>query len=228
MEKFLKIALVSVAAVALVAGVVSPLVSAATGNGAPSGAHYNLNIIGVPKDKTADMDDNNGHRIFVQLNGGDATGDIVGKTLAVISKVNKIFLSPAPAGESFAVLDANATDQDGAQFQLPSDVAATYSVYARGLGKWGGYADMTTCAVDPVTGEIICSLSTLTVEAHGNGNKFDNVTSELLYVDLVAGSDVAIACGATHVALFDSCLQDYFWNYDNHGLKVLQLRFYPN
>ncbi len=29
---------------------------AGTGNGAPSGAHYNLNIIGVPKNKTATMD----------------------------------------------------------------------------------------------------------------------------------------------------------------------------
>ena len=27
-----------------------------TGNGAPSGAHYTLNIIGVPKDKSASFD----------------------------------------------------------------------------------------------------------------------------------------------------------------------------
>ena len=44
-------------------------VTAITGNGAPSGPHYNLNIIGVPKDKTADMTGNNGHRIFVPLLG---------------------------------------------------------------------------------------------------------------------------------------------------------------
>ena len=29
------------------------------------------------------------------------------------------------------------------------------------------------------------------------------------------------------VPLFDDSLQDYFWNYDNYSLKVLQLRFYP-
>jgi hypothetical protein len=28
------------------------------------------------------------------------------------------------------------------------------------------------------------------------------------------------------VGLFNNCLQDYFWNYENHGLKLLQLRFY--
>jgi hypothetical protein len=32
------------------------------GNGAPTGSHYNLNIIGVPKDKDADMTGNSGHR----------------------------------------------------------------------------------------------------------------------------------------------------------------------
>jgi hypothetical protein len=27
--------------------------------------------------------------------------------------------------------------------------------------------------------------------------------------------------------IFHSCLAGYFWNYDNQGLKLLQLRFYP-
>ncbi|HEX5769891.1 MAG TPA: hypothetical protein VFY11_02930, partial [Nocardioidaceae bacterium] len=41
----------------------------ATGNGAPSGSHYTLNVIGVSKDKVASMDGNNGSRIFVPLWG---------------------------------------------------------------------------------------------------------------------------------------------------------------
>src|SRR5205807_7452062 len=94
-----------------------------TGNGAPSGSHFNLNIIGVPKDKTADMNNNDGHRIFVQLYGGSSTGDIIGKNFADISKVNTILLAPAPVGGSFQVLDANATDKNGAVFQLPADVS---------------------------------------------------------------------------------------------------------
>ena len=28
------------------------------------------------------------------------------------------------------------------------------------------------------------------------------------------------------VSLFDRCFQNYFWNYDNNGLKLLELRFY--
>ena len=34
-------------------------------------------------------------------------------------------------------------------------------------------------------------------------------------------------CATATVNLFDTCLQNYFWNYDNNGLKLLQLRFYP-
>ena len=29
-----------------------------------------------------------------------------------------------------------------------------------------------------------------------------------------------------NVYLFDRCFENYFWNYDNNGLKLLQLRFY--
>src|SRR6266851_7412742 len=94
--------LAALLAIALI-GVPGARLVLATGNGAPSGSHYNLNIIGVPKDKTADMNNNDGHRIFVQLNGGSAAGDITGKNFSDISKVNTILLKPAPAGSSFQV-----------------------------------------------------------------------------------------------------------------------------
>src|SRR5437762_3195471 len=41
--------------------------SAGTGNGAPSGAHYNLNIIGVDNPKTSTMSSSDRHTIFVGL-----------------------------------------------------------------------------------------------------------------------------------------------------------------
>jgi hypothetical protein len=152
----------------LVLGLVVVSVVAA-GNGAPSGAHYTLNIIGVPKDKTASMDSDHGigSRIFVQLNGGEDAVGLDGKNFSGIDRVNKIFLQP---GDSFAVLDANATDSDGALFQMPADIAScpvgatspsqctfTWEIFARELGKPFGSATMTTCAVDPTTNEVICS-----------------------------------------------------------------------
>ncbi|HKA57247.1 MAG TPA: hypothetical protein VKD28_01405 [Gemmatimonadales bacterium] len=218
--------------------------NSSTGNGAPSGTHFNLNIIGVPKDKTADMDDNNGRRIFVQLFGGDSAGALNGKLFKEISKINKIFLQPAPAGESFNVLDANATDADGARFQLPADVSTTYAVYARALGKPGGISFTTTCATeagaDGILGtdddEVICSTATLRMERTKGKQSFTNVSAELLFITITvdpATDPVLAAClGITTtqsvmLPLFHACLQNFFWNYDNHGLKLLQLRFYP-
>ena len=207
-----------------------------TGNGAPSGSHFNLNIIGVPKDKTADMNNNDGHRIFVQLvnTAGSTVGGIAGKNFADISKVNTILLAPAPPGGSFQVLDANATDKSGAVFQLPSDVSTSWTVWARALGKPRGTADMTTCAtvtvIDLTTGlpiqEVVCSLATLKLERTKNA-RFQNVTSELLTITLSAADATLAGCTSTTVDLFASCLQNFFWNFDNHGLKLLQLRFYP-
>jgi len=112
-----------------------------TGNGAPSGSHYNLNIIGVKNPKTAEMDGSNGHVIFVNLSGR--------------SKINLV------EGDDYAVLDANGTDGDGALLQLPDpgldpyvvgqdmedvDTMSDYSVFVRPLGKPGGWSEITTCA----------------------------------------------------------------------------------
>jgi len=215
-----------------------------TGNGAPSGAHFNLNIIGVPKDKTATMTIGDGHRIFIQLNGGENAVSLNGKLSSQMSKVNKIFLQPAPAGESFQVLDANATDSNGALFQLPADVSATWTVWARALGKPGGKSNTTTCATtagaDGVFGtaddEIVCSLSTLSMERTKGKQTFTNVSPQLLFititVDPTANTALATCLGVTTttdvtLSLFNSCLQSFFWNFDNQGLKLLQLRFYP-
>lgn len=212
----------------------------ATGNGAPSGAHYTLNIIGVPKGKSADMTGNNGSRIFVLLNGGEDATSLNGKPYNTLNKVNTIGLVPAPAGESFQVLDANATDSTGAVFQLPADVSDGYTVWARALGTPGGSAIQTTCAasfIDTVAGQIYCSSNSKMYFRDKGKSSFADVTSQLLFltvtIDSTATPGLAQCLGVTGtqsvtVSLFNSCFQDYFWNYDNNGLKVLQLRFYAS
>ena len=206
MKKILILLVLGVFAVGMM---VSPLDATAgkdnKGNGVPNGPHYNLNIIGVPKNKTATMDGNNGHRIFVKLEGN-----------------SKIWLTEGP----YAVLDANGTDNDGAAFQLPNpdpdnDGVTEYSVFARALGKPGGKADMTTCATDPSDGSTVCSVIYLEVERTKN-SRFENVSKYLLYIYYDLDDDGKLE----RYPLFDPALQGYFWDYDNDGLKLLQLRFY--
>ena len=176
----------------------------ATGNGAPSGAHYNLNIIGVPKGKTADMTGSNGHRIFVPLYG-----------------TCKINLTEG----DFQVLDGNCTNGDSA-FQLPNpdpdgDGTTSYSVYSRALGKPGGSSTTTTCFTD-ATGTW-CSIFQMVLVRDTGQSKFTNVSRELLFVFLDTDGD---GKADTRKALFSDSLASYYWDYDNNGLKLAQLRFY--
>jgi hypothetical protein len=192
------------------------------GNGAPSGAHYNLNIIGVPKGKTADMTGDNGHRIFVPLAG-----------------TSKIYLSEG----GFQVLDANGTDGRAAfQLPLPAECNATldpvtgavvtpssctvrYTVWIRALGKPAGHADMYTCVEDPdIAGGVMCSDPDwwVTVTRSKGKSTFTNVSSKLLFLSADVDGDLTLE----HVQLFDPLFSTYYWQYDNYGLKLAQLRFY--
>jgi hypothetical protein len=186
-----------------------------TGNGAPSGSHYNLNIIGVSKDKSANPDWASGNVIFVGLGSKNVT------------VTTKILLSQAAAGV-FEVTDKNGTDGE-ASFSLP--VPGTYTIWARALGKPGGSAKITTCATDIILndpGEICSTQNEVFVRGTGKSS-FKNVTVALttITLDPVLDAAAVLACGSTTVSLFNTCLLGYFWQYDNNGLKLLQIRFYP-
>jgi hypothetical protein len=227
--------------------------NAIAGNDSPDAKKlYSLNIIGVPGDKNADMDGNNGHRIFVPIDGK--------------AKIELI------EGDDFAVLDANGTDGP-AQFQMPNpgldpyvigdengaDTMSDYSVYVRPLGKPGGWATITTCAqlVDSTFANLLPGkfLRALNRECEWDGalasveqvgeeitmrdkgpSKFQNVTAELLTIvfkvevdidgDLTTTDDTDIVY--VRVPVFDPIIEGEYWEYDNHGLKILQVRFYDN
>jgi hypothetical protein len=205
-----RLTLCAALATATLGATVAPAVAGnpSTGNGAPSGSHYTLNIIGVSKDKSAEMTGNNGSRIFVPL-----------------WSTAKIGLTEG----DFGVIDANGTDQDGAKFSLPNpdpenDGKTEYSVYARALGTPGGSSTTTTCATDPETGDEICSTESMVLVRGTGKSTFDNVSKELLYVyyDLDGDGDL------DRTPLFGDALEGYFWEYDNKGLKVAQLRFYEH
>src|SRR5215831_3328490 len=100
-------------ALGLAVGTAAALAQTQTGNGAQSGSHYNLNILGKTDCTPADLNGNNGHTIQVLLNGGQNATNLNGSSASVLDKKNKIFLQP---GNDFQVLDGNACD--GALFML--------------------------------------------------------------------------------------------------------------
>ena len=213
----------------LIVAMVLSLVAYA-GNGAPSGPHYNLNLIGIKAghEKNANIGCGEGHRIFVKL--GAKTGAPAN---------TKIMLTEAPDDTTFDVLDCDGTDGT-ASFMLPNPTpdepgnCTKYSVYVRALGGAGkGSAVMTTCATDPLIDEVVCSSeSVYLTHTKGQAPKFDNVSKELLTMCVQICLEVdpdtgdCIRSEWRRVYLFDPALEDYFWSYDNNGLKLVQMRFY--
>jgi len=190
-----------------------------TGNGAQSGSHYNLNIIGHDNCPGDDLKGTNRHVIDVLLNGRNQINLVEG---------------------DFAVLDGNACDGDGATFRLPANpftcpvddpeclntdpTFQEYLVFVRALGAPGGSAKITTCATDQITQEVVCSTENVMLVRSTRKSRFTNVTKQLttlcLNIDLVEGCDI-------RVPLFGNGFEGFFWGYDNTGLRLAQLRFYP-
>ena len=177
-----------------------------------NGPHYNLNIIGAKT--VGDIGNSMGHTLFVQLNG---------KT--------KIIMTQAADGQ-FVVTDRNGLD-GSASFNI---APGKYNIYARGLGKPGGstkidaYGEFT----DALDGTQLVLLGYVNIERTKGTPKNVNINN-LFYVDVTLCLEVNLETGAcykegvyTDYWVFDiEELLNYWWEYDNQGLKLLQVRFYP-
>ena len=148
--------------------------------------------------------------------------------------------------------DGHAKSTFGAVFQLPCNTnipndktdfvpcdttiaaATSYTVYARALGKPNGQAIITTCATDTDTTETVCSTeSALLIRATGK-SYWQNVTKELTSIstfctDTLNFGDLKCLPGdSIRISLFAGGLEEWFWNYQNNGLRNAQIRFYVN
>jgi hypothetical protein len=135
------------------------------------------------------------------------------------------------------------------------DIWSDYSIYIRSLGKPGGWANITTCAelvdstfADLLPGKLVAVLNKAgafggfaSVEQVGQEiterpkgkSTFTNVTAELttivfkVTVDL-DGDGIADEIVYVRVPIFDDIIEGEYWEYDNHGLKLLQVWIYDN
>ncbi len=184
-------------AVAVLAATVG--VYGGNGNGAPSGPHYNLNLIGLAKGGSASAE-SNGHVVFVPLWGNC-----------------KIELQMG----DYKVVDPNCLEGN-ARFQLPNPApegatVLAYSVWIRAVTPKGS-ALMQACFTDTTVGETFCNSGTLVVSLQKvTPPKFTDVSKQLLQV----------CVNGNLQPLFQNAYYDYFWSYTNSGLHLAQMRFYP-
>jgi len=217
-----------------------------------SGRHETLNIIGVQNPKKVNFDaveaeHGVGSTIFVNLDGTSKINLVVGDEFAVLDKNGT-----DNNGATFQMLDPN-LDPYVIVEDPDADTISDYTIYVRPLGKPDGYAIITTCA-DVLSGELAdfldayavrvlnragafggqCSIeqvgTDVTLRTRGK-TVFANVTAELttivLQVQILDESGAVVDTVYVRVPIFDDILENEYWEYDNHGLKLLQVRIYP-
>ena len=236
--------IVVVLAVVLIAAMIGTATTAFAGIGkdikdinGDNGKHFTINIIGVQHDKTADMTSGGGNTIFVPL---DKNGD-VSRTVNIY--VERNLDNPT----QFEIIDRNATDDDEATILVPFEDYSElcYNVYAVGLGKFGGKADVEVEVTFDSTTEGVIDLGSFDIAREKvKVNKNGNLTGQPVVEDI---SDVFratgwindLACNTdpgynpacdikfNHVWVFNvPTLLEYYWAYTNTGLKHMQIRFY--
>jgi hypothetical protein len=187
-----------------------------------SGPHYNLTIIGVSNPKTTDMTNTDRHTLFVPLSG-----------------TVKIYYV---AGDTFQVLDGNCTDSDGCTIEVPSEIGGDlcYDVYAVGLGKPGGTSIVTAeCIFDTaLVGGGTCTDALLqgsfeVDRTNGGSNKpLRQNISDVFRATGCLDLDNSGTCNKgdiqfTNAWIFNLAqLFSYWWDYNNTGLRNMQVRFY--
>ncbi len=223
-----------VALLGLVVGLIISGSTLASAGGNSSNPHpdYLVNIIGVDNPKKADMTDSSRRSIFVALNGK--------------SKINLV------EGE-FDVVDGNGTDRDGATLALPDPdvdgdgvLDGTYEVSVRALGKPGGEVTISTCAdlladlggqiknrVSDLDDSAYCTIDSESVKLERKNGQptWGNVTSQLLTITFEV--EITLEDGSTitefvTIPLFDDRIENEFWEYDNKGTRLVQVRFTLN
>ncbi len=172
--------------------------------GNTGGGCYNMQLI-AQKEKNVSLVGTSGHSLFLAMNSRP-----------------KILLQEG----DFSIIDRNGTD-GSASFRLPSpdptnSGTTAYSVFMRLVGKPSSSVNMATCGTD-AAGETYCSGDQINMTRIAGSSKFVNVSQQLLYIYADIDADGVI----DRVPLFDSSLEEYFWQVDSQGRLHAQLRFCP-
>lgn len=228
-------------AVAAVVALCSAPAMAQNGNPCPGDKEYQFNILGG-KTKNPDMDGNNGHRIFVLLNGTSKiymTGDTDPNTAGL------------QCGNNFNVLDANGTDSDGATILVPCDPLdaqnldpdVCFDVYATPLGTPGGpgasvdvvcdFDDTClTCDIDDNGEGDTCAMGNVDFTlVRNNGKPVQQNITNVFRASGCIDLNASLTCDAGDISFNNEWIFNieqllfYYWDYTNDGLRLAQIRF---
>ena len=187
------------------------------GNGGPKDSKlvYQLQIIGMDKSEKSTMDEyhDHGRRIFVQLEKNTRISLVEGEKFQVIDY-------DGLDGKAGLLMPPPITDFDSCDPTGDEGCTYEYRIYVRALGNphANNYVEIIPGFID--SGTEWHSVATVTVtQARDGSPKFSDKTIDLTRIKQDFGNGVE-----NHYLFQDDF--NYFWDYDNHGLKRLQMRFY--
>jgi len=205
------------------------------GNGLPHVSmsdSWSLVIHSRPYDKcpTSGFDGTNRRSLVVaSLDGWDGESNPHGNNLPDPSDFNDILLTANDSLDDFWVEDGNACDDDPAIVSLPNAVASNYDLFIKLIGKPDEATAASLCADLYLSDEwdgFYCNTGSVKVRSKGN-NPYINVTDELLWLTNIDCDGTGDAYQTGDVPLFDSCLQDEFWDWSTTDKAKSIIIFVP-
>ncbi len=214
-----------------------------------NGPHFNLNLIGKSKDMPGDYDNPDRHTMFVPI---DTTGDEI--ALNQPNNLNETHLDGVKIemtqGSEFAILDGDATDGYGSLQLGPGKYLVYIAVKAKDPKVEDAYTDITgwveaydnlgalwyyipvgTVTLRKSNGWVDASdLFYVTINEDtlnfliGNESGYDSKLGMWVF-DYMTGLDTWYE-DSGGLAPYDLSDLSYFWQFDNFGNKLIQVRFY--
>ncbi len=214
-----------------------------------NGPHFNLNLIGKSKVMPGDYDNWDRHTMFVPLDSSDMHFDINTPNNLDLSEMEGVKITMTQGAE-FAVKDGNATDGFGEFMLAPGKYLVYIAVKAKSSKFEDAYTDITgwVQAYDNL-GSLWYYIPVGDVTVTKQKNYWEDA-SDLFYVTAdedpfgfyeLWDDDPDNWLGDYGIWVFDymagldSWVTDeynfsdlaYFWQFDNYGNKLIQVRFYP-
>jgi hypothetical protein len=211
--------------------------------GTLSGKHYTINLIGHKNAYNGNGDTSNGSTIFIPLKTTNNSTSFACEEVGSNNQVQFIddqlptFTNVEPAngvrinfkaGTSFDITDRDATD-GSAEVVVPVAGAGkyiTYDVYMRVLGKPNTCMDIDGYAYDQQQGMWFLS-GHVDVNRTTGKSTFVKVTDlfDVWFCNVVAG--VCDPATVREISVFDDVFDGYFWQIQNDGTRLVQIRLYP-
>ena len=252
MKKVLAIIIAMTLIISLIPAGVTLAKPESKGNGIDfNGAHYNLNLIGKSKEMPGEKDNPDRHTMFVPLSTADMSFTNPDDVQSPVWEGIKITMTQSSDPEGWAMIDGDATDGYGA-FELAAGKYACYIAVKAKKPKTDGQVDITGWveAYDNL-GALWYYINVGDVSVSKSSKKFTDAT-DLLFVTtgeddfgfLTGGEDDYVDDlgmwvfdymngldtwyeDSGETSAYDLSDLAYFWQFQNNGAKLIQVRFYP-